>query len=96
MAVSHSAVLSSVDDSGTAANLVGAKPAGALRKGLIIHNASTEILYIAFGATATTTAYTYKIPVDAHWEMIEPIFQGAVSGIWASGASGAAKITELL
>lgn len=96
-AISHGAVLTSVADSATAANLVTARTlaTGQPRRGLIIHNDSTEILYIAYGATATTTAYTYKIPVDAHWEMIDPIYQGRISGIWANNASGSARITEL-
>jgi hypothetical protein len=98
MAIASNAVISTVADSASSVAIIAATAAGRQRKGLIIHNNSTEILYIAFGATATTTAggYTYKIPVDAHWEMIEPIFQGAINGIWAANASGAVSVTELV
>ena len=94
------AVRSTVADSATSVAIAAARNAslGNLREGLIIHNNSSEILYIAYGGTAATTAaggYSYNIPADAHWEMIEPIFQGAIWGIWANNSTGAASITEL-
>lgn len=64
------------------------------RRGLMIHNDSTAILYIKFGATASTSSYSVKIPADTYWEMSMPIYQGIVDGIWAS-ANGNARVTEL-
>jgi hypothetical protein len=73
--------------------------ANAGRKGLIVVNDSTAALYIAYAGTATTTAYTYYVPgsqngVPYTWEMPRPPYTGALSATW-SGATGAARVTEL-
>jgi len=65
------------------------------RKGAYFFNDSTAVLYLAYAATASTTAYTVQIPANSFFEMPpEPVFTGAISGIWAS-ANGNARITEL-
>ena len=62
---------------------------------VIVYNDSTEILYLKYGATASTTSYTVQIPAGGYWEMPFPIYTGAIDGIWANNASGVARITEL-
>ncbi len=59
----------------------------------ILHNDSAAILYLKYGATASTTSYTYKIAADAHWESPDD-YPGVVHGIWSS-ATGAARTTEV-
>lgn len=64
------------------------------RKGLVIVNDSTQKLYINFGATASSTAYTYFLNSNDILEITSNCYIGAINGIWAS-ANGYARITEL-
>lgn len=70
--------------------------ANASRKGLSIFNDSTEILYIKFGATATTTSYTVKIAAQGYWELPRGngLYTGIIDGIWANNGSGFSYATE--
>lgn len=62
------------------------------RKGFMIYNDSLNMLFIAFSATASTTAFSTKIqPGGAYEPGID--YTGVISGI-ASAASGAARVTE--
>lgn len=63
------------------------------RTGLAVYNDSTSILYLKYGATASTTSFTVKMSAGAYWEMPFPIYTGTVDGIWAS-ATGNARVTE--
>lgn len=64
------------------------------RKGMMIFNDSTAILYLAFASSASTTAYTVQVAPGGFYEMPSPIYTGALYGIW-SAANGNARITEL-
>lgn len=63
------------------------------RKGLIIENNSSEDLYVAYAATASTSAFTKRIKPYEVWEPSKN-YTGVISGIWTNGV-GAAVITEL-
>ena len=85
------ATLTNVNDSASSVTLLSANSA---RKGATIHNDSTAILYVKFGTTASTTSYTVKMVADAYYEV--PFdYTGRIDGIWASDASGAARVTEI-
>ena len=86
------ATLSNVDDSAASVSLLAANTT---RSGVILVNDSGEILYLKYGATASLTSFTYKIAAGGTWEMPEPIYLGAIDGIWAANGAGAARITEL-
>jgi hypothetical protein len=64
------------------------------RKMAIIFNDSTQILYVNFGNSASTSAYTVQIPSKGYFEFPVPVYTGVVNGIWTS-ANGNARITEL-
>ena len=84
--------LSNVASSASNVTLLAANTS---RKGLVIMNDSTAILYIKFGATASATSFTYKLSGGETFEMpMSPIYTGIVDGIWAS-ANGSARVTEL-
>ncbi len=83
--------LSNVTSSASSGSLLAANTA---RRGVIIHNDSTATLYLKYGATASNSSYTVKIPADAYWEMPLPTYTGVLDGIW-SAANGAARITEM-
>lgn len=62
------------------------------RRGFMIYNDSLNMLFVAFAATASTTAFSTKIQAGGAYEPgID--YTGIISGI-ASTASGAARITE--
>lgn len=85
------ATLASVASSATSVVL---RAANAGRKGLIIFNESTSLLYVALAATASATAYTWQVPAGGYLELPRPAYTGAISGIWAS-ANGFARVTDL-
>lgn len=78
---------------GGSASSVTVLAANSARRGAVINNDSTAILYLKLGATASTTSYTYKMYTD---DCVEVPFgyTGIIDGIWAS-ATGNARITEL-
>lgn len=58
-----------------------------------VFNESTSILYLAYGGTATITAYTVQIAPGGFF--IEDKYTGVMSGIWAT-ANGNARITSVV
>lgn len=86
------ATLANVNDAATSTALAASNTA---RTGLIIFNDSPSYLYVNYGATASTTAFTYKLDPYGTLEMGSPVFTGAVNGIWSADASGAARVSEL-
>lgn len=86
------ATLSNVASSATSVTLLAAN---ASRQGAIILNDSTQLLYVAFAATASTTSHTYQVPAGGVLELTTPVYTGALSGIWAA-ANGSARVTELV
>jgi hypothetical protein len=58
-----------------------------------IYNDSTAVLYVKFGATATTGSYTVQIAAGGYYEFPQPLYAGQVDGIWAS-ANGNARLTS--
>lgn len=85
------AVLATVASS---ASTVVLKASNTARLGLSVFNDSTAILYLAFAATASTSAFTVKVGAGGYYELPGPVYTGAVSGIWAS-ANGNARVTEV-
>lgn len=76
----------------SSATNVTLQAANTSRKELIIYNDSTSILYIKFGATASSTSYT--LPIPSQEGIIEDRYTGRVDGIWVS-ANGNAYVTEV-
>lgn len=87
---SSTATLSNVASSATSVTLLSAN---SNRLGATVYNDSTQILYLKFGTTASTSSYTVKMVADAYYE-IPFNYTGRIDGIWAS-ANGSARITEL-
>ena len=85
-----SATLSNVASSVTNVTLLAANVS---RRNAIIVNDSTSVLYVKFGATASATSYTYRLPSYYTLELPVPIYQGIIDGIWVS-ANGSARVTE--
>jgi len=68
--------------------------ANAARKGAMIFNDSTQVLYLSFGTgAASTSSYTVQIAPNGYYEL--PFsYTGALTGIW-SVVNGNARVTEL-
>lgn len=89
------AARSSVSDSATAVSLIAANTS---RKGLVITNDSSAVLFVGYGTVdPTTTDYTFTILSGGTWEMDQAkLFTGQLKGLWGSDPNdGAARITEL-
>ena len=81
-----------VADSATSVTLLAASTS---RLGAIFFNDSTQILYLKFGATASTTSFAVKIQAQGYYELPGPhIYNGIVDGIWAANASGNCLVTS--
>lgn len=83
--------VTAVNDAAISTTLLSANAA---RTGATVHNDSTVALYLKLGATASTTSFTVKMAADSYYE-VPYGYTGVIDGIWASDASGAARITEL-
>jgi hypothetical protein len=89
---SVAASIISVTLAAASAAVVGTSPG---RMGMVVVNDSTTAtLYLAYAATASLTAYTYKVLPGQTFEMPSPLYSGLVSGIW-DVASGNARVTTL-
>ena len=58
-----------------------------------ITNDSSQVLYVKFGTTASTSSYTAQVAAGGYYEFPQPLYAGAVDAIWAS-ANGNARTTE--
>lgn len=87
------ATLSNVASSATTVTVLASN---ANRKGMMVFNDSTSVLYLKFGATASTTSYTVQIASNGYYEMpASPyMYTGICDGIWSS-ANGNARVTEI-
>jgi hypothetical protein len=64
------------------------------RKGFTIMNDSTAILYVKFGATASSTSFHVKMAAGSYYESPAGVnYTGIIDGIWAS-ANGSARVGE--
>lgn len=103
MTVTPEADVRSVASSASNVTLFDAYPAD---HGRCIFNDSTAVLYVKFGAGASTTSYTLQIAAGGYYEFplgsngiysgeqgLSGIYSGQVDGVWAS-ANGFARVTS--
>ncbi len=64
------------------------------RRAAFFYNDSTSDLFLKLGATASTTSFTVKMPAYSYYEIPQPVYTGAVDGIWTT-ATGSVRITEM-
>lgn len=63
------------------------------RLGASIYNDSNKTLYLKLGATASASSYTVKVRKNAFYEVAFN-YTGIIDGIWDTGVSGNALVTE--
>jgi len=78
------ATLTQLAVSTTSVSILAANPA---RRQAIIYNGSNKVVFIAFTATATTTAYTAQVPIGGSYETPLDGYTGVISGITATAPS---------
>lgn len=65
------------------------------RANLVVYNASTAILYLAFDGAASSSHYTVQVSAQGYFEHpVGAVYTGMVTGAW-SAANGNALVTEL-
>jgi len=84
-----SATLSNVSSSTSSVQLLASNAA---RKGAMLYNDSTSVLYIKLGTTASTTSFTVLLAARDYYE-VPTWYTGRVDGIWQS-ANGSARVTS--
>lgn len=92
-AATATATLSNVASSASSVTILASN---ASRKGAMVYNDSTQVLYLKMGATASSSSYTVLIPAAGYYELpaAQYLYTGILDGIWAS-ANGNARVTEL-
>lgn len=92
----YTAAVTSVAASISAVTLFAAQDA--IRQGnalnRMIYNDSTATLYVKYGASASAADCTVQVPAGGYYELPAPVYDGLVTGVWAS-ANGAARCTEV-
>lgn len=91
--VVQSATTGTLTQVNSSASSVTVLASNVARKGATFYNNSTQILYLAFGSTSSTTAFTVPLASGTFFEMPSG-YNGVVSGIWAS-ANGNCIVTEI-
>lgn len=81
--------LTNVSTSTTNATLLSSNTA---RVGAQIYNDATQILYVKFGVTASSTSFTAPLAASTYYE-VPAGYTGQIDGVLASG-TGTARVTE--
>lgn len=91
LTLSGTPAVTTVSDTATSATLLSSS---GTRKGFRITNTSSAVLFVKYGATASASDFTARLPQYAYLE--ENFYSGRVDGIWATDPNdGAALITGL-
>lgn len=96
--VAQKAATGTLTNVGASATSVTVLAASSARIGATITNDSSALLYLKFGATASTTSYTVVLAGAASapfsYYEVPAGYTGIIDGIWAS-ATGNARVTEI-
>jgi hypothetical protein len=90
-ASSSTATISRVASSNSNVNLLASNTS---RKSAIFFNDSTSQVYVKFGATASSSSFTYKMNPNDTLELKGVVYTGQIDAIWVS-TNGNMQITEL-
>lgn len=77
------------------ATSVSVLAANSSRKGFMLQNDSNAKCYVAFAATASTSAYSVVLHANSLYECPAWVYTGQIAAIWASGGAGNLIVTEL-
>lgn len=86
------AVVTAINSLATSQPALAANPD---RRGVTAVNTDANACLLKYGATASATSLTVRIPANGYWEMPLPIYRGRIDVIWEANGSGALVMTEL-
>lgn len=89
--ISTTAAITSITSSTSTQTVLAVNAA---RKGFIVFNDSTANCFIAFAATASSSAFTLFLNPNMSYQNEAIIYTGVISAIW-SAANGFLRVTEL-
>jgi len=72
------------------------KALNASRKAIILVNGGTSDCYVAYGATASLTAYTFLLPSLATTTIRGEEYSGVITGIWSATGGNNMQVTEIV
>lgn len=90
------AVTSTITQVTPAAVSTTLKAANTLRKSLLLYNGGTGDLYVAYGATASTTAFSFILPSLGTTTIRGEEYSGLVTGIWSTAGGNSLQVTEIV
>lgn len=90
--IATSATLSNITSSTSSQTVLASNSS---RKGFLLFNDSTQNCFVAFAATATTSAFTMLLIPGMTYQNEAIIYTGVMSAIWSS-ANGFLRVTELI
>lgn len=85
------AVVTSVKQTGRGAKLTDVSP----RRGVLIYNDADAPLLVRFGGPAKSDDFSLRLEPHAFLGPQGVSYDGEIWGVWASGGSGFARVTEL-
>jgi hypothetical protein len=85
---------SAVTSVASAASDTSLLAANARRIGASVYNDSLEEMFVKYGTGASSSSFTVNLSSGGYWTMPQPIYTGALNGIWAN-ANGFARVTEM-
>lgn len=71
-------------------------PANAGRKGFYLYNNSGQKIFVAFAATASSSAFTLLVAANSGYESSQnACYKGIISGVFGGSGGGNVQITEM-
>jgi len=72
------------------------KASNANRKAIILVNGGTSDCYVTYGATSTSTTYTFILPSLGTTTIRGEEYSGVISGIWVATGGNSMQVTEIV
>ena len=72
------------------------KASNAARRSLVLYNGGTSNCYITYGATSSSTAYTFILGSDSGATIDGKEYSGIVTGIWVATGGNSMQVTEIV
>lgn len=66
---------------------------GQVNRRIVVNDTDAGFMLISLNGAASTTNFTYKLAFGATLELPVPVFGGAITAIWVSATTGAARTT---
>lgn len=65
------------------------------RKGAIVFNHGSRVLFLKLGSGASSSDFTVRLLPDSTFALPFPAYTGLITGVWAGAGGGSALVTEM-